>query len=208
MTLKYIEENYKPGEPIFVVDLLDQFKDKYKLSKDLKKLVDDNKLVKYENGIYYIPKNSILKNNTINPEVIAKYKYVSNSNECYGYYSGLFLANRLGITTQVPEVIDIVSNNTNSSSRIVKYNDRKFYVKPSKVEIDSTNVYVLQLLDLLKDIDKYSEYSNEYLRDKIMKYIFLYNINIKDIDMYIGYFPIMVYKNIYELRLYDVFTQQ
>lgn len=208
MTLKYIEENYKPGEPIFVVDLLDQFKDKYKLSKDLKKLVDDNKLAKYENGIYYIPKNSILKNNTINPEVIAKYKYVSNRNECYGYYSGLFLANRLGITTQVPEVIDIVSNNTNSSSRIVKYNDRNFYIKPSKVEIDSTNVYVLQLLDLLKDIDKYSEYSNEYLRDKIMKYIFLYNINIKDIDMYIGYFPIMVYKNIYELRLYDVFTQQ
>ena len=98
---------------------------KYKLSKDLKKLVDDNKLAKYENGIYYIPKNSILKNNTINPEVIAKYKYVSNSNECYGYYSGLFLANRLGITTQVPEVIDIVSNKTGFSMEIV---EKDYYV--------------------------------------------------------------------------------
>ena len=207
MLINYIENNYKPGEPIFVNDLLSYINDKYKLSKELKKLVDDNKLVKYEDGIYYIPKKSLLKNISINPEIIAKYKYVSNNNDCFGYYSGLFLANRLGITTQVPEVIDIVSNNTNSSPRIVKYNNRKFYIKPSKVKINNSNVYVLQLLDLLKDIDKYSEYSNEYLREKIQKYIYTYKININDIDMYINYYPILVYKKIYDLRLYNVFTQ-
>lgn len=206
MLMNYIEENYKKGEPIFVNDLLKFENNKYTLSKELSSLVNKNQIKKYEDGIYYLAKESALGEMPLNPEDIAKYKYVSKDDDCYGYYGGLYLANKLGITTQVPLVIDIITNKTNSSQRMITISNRKFYIKPARVEINKNNVNVLQLLDLLKDIDKYSEYSNEYLFGRIKNYIDICKISKNDIDLYINLFPIIVYKNIYDLRLYDVFA--
>ena len=68
-------------------------------------------------------------------------------------------------------MIDIITNNTNASQRMVTINNQKFYIRPTKIEINNNNVYVLQLLDLLKDINNYSEYPTEYLTQKIQQYI-------------------------------------
>lgn len=206
MLMEYIKDNYKEGEPIFTSDLLTIKNNKYALSKELSLLVSENKLRKYEDGIYYIPKETILGNVPLSYEEVAKYKYISKNGDFYGYYGGLYLANKIGITTQVPQVIDIITNKTNSSARMITINNHKFYIKPTKTKINAQNVYVLQLLDLLKDIDKYKEYSNDYLSDRIKHYISLYKIKKEDIDCYIGLFPIVVYKSIYELSLYDVFV--
>jgi hypothetical protein len=206
MLIEYIEKNYKKGEPIFVSDLLKINNNKYNLSKALSSLVNEKRLNKYDDGVYFLPKESLLNNSTLSPETIAKYKYISNSDDCYGYYGGLYLANKLGLTTQVPTVIDIITNRTNSSQRMILINKQKFYIKPSKTIINNDNVYVLQLLDLLKDIDKYNEYSKEELVTKITNYIHLYKIRKNDIDLYINLYPTIIYKNIYDLRLYNVFA--
>ena len=206
MLMEYIKENYKKGEPIFTNDLLKVFNNKFTLSKELSSLVNKKELKKYEDGIYYLPKETVLGDVPLSSEDVAKYKYISRNGDCYGYYCGLYLANKLGITTQVPLVIDIVTNKTNSSARMVTINNHKYYIKPTKTEITTKNVYVLQLLDLLKDLDKYKEYSNDYLSAKIRYYIELSKITKEDVDMYISLFPIVVYKNIYDLRLYDVFA--
>ncbi len=206
MLIEYIEKTYKKGEPIFVSDLLKINNNKYNLSKALSSLVNEKRLNKYDDGVYFLPKESLLNNSTLSPETIAKYKYISNSDDCYGYYGGLYLANKLGLTTQVPTVIDIITNRTNSSQRMILINKQKFYIKPSKTIINNDNVYVLQLLDLLKDIDKYNEYSKEELVTKITNYIHLYKIRKNDIDLYINLYPTIIYKNIYDLRLYNVFA--
>lgn len=206
MLIEYIEKTYKKGEPIFVSDLLKINNNKYNLSKALSSLVNEKRLNKYDDGVYFLPKESLLNNSTLSPETIAKYKYISNSDDCYGYYGGLYLANKLGLTTQVPTVIDIITNRTNSSQRMILINKQKFYIKPSKTIINNNNVYVLQLLDLLKDIDKYNEYSKEELVTKITNYIHIYKIRKNDIDLYINLYPTIIYKNIYDLRLYNVFA--
>ena len=206
MLLEYIKENYKVGEPIFSNDLLNIINNKYSLSKELSLLVSKKELKKFEDGIYYRPKKTVIGDLPLSYEDVAKYKYVSSNGDYYGYYGGLYFANKLGITTQVPLVIDIITNKTNSSARMVTINNHKFYIRPTKTEINNKNVYVLQLLELLKDIDKYNEYSNDYLFDKIKYFIELSKIKKEEIDKYIGLFPIVVYKNFYELRLYDVFA--
>ncbi len=206
MLIEYIEKTYKKGEPIFVSDLLKIDNNKYNLSKTLSSLVNEKRLNKYEDGVYFLPRESLLNNSTLSPEIIAKYKYISNNSDYYGYYGGLYLANKLGLTTQVPTVIDIITNKTNSSQRMILINKQKFYIKPAKTVINNDNVYVLQLLDLLKDIDKYNEYSKEELVKKITNYIYLYKIRKNDIDSYINLYPTIIYKNIYDLRLYNVFA--
>ena len=54
----------------------------------------------------------VLKN-PIGPsaDVVASYKYISRQGRVDGYYAGNSLANRFGISTQVPRKPEIVSNN-------------------------------------------------------------------------------------------------
>lgn len=43
--------------------------------------------------------------------MVARYKYVSRGGKVDGFYSGNTFANQLGISTQVPNKVEIVSNN-------------------------------------------------------------------------------------------------
>ena len=59
-----------------------------------------------------MPKKSRLKTNVgVNADTVARYKYVSRGGKVDGFYSGNTFANQLGISTQVPNKVEIVSNN-------------------------------------------------------------------------------------------------
>lgn len=207
MLYDYIICNYKEGEPIFFGDLLVEGVTKSAINQQLKTLCNNGKLVKYETGVYYIPKRSVLKS-SIGPtaDTVARYRFISKGDTIEGFYAGNTFANQLGITTQVPRVIEIVSNNTNSSPREIEIGGRKFYVKKPVTPVTTENVYVLQMLELIKNIDIYLDYTYEDAREKLAEYINLHQIKSADVDQYIRMYPITIFKNYYELRLSDVFA--
>ena len=179
MLLDYLKENYKEGEPIFVSDLsFDNFS-KSALTQRLNTLCKNGDINKYENGVYYIPKKSKLNVDIgLSADIVAKYKYVDNGKSVNGYYSGNTFANQLGITTQVPRIIEIVSNNASAKYREISISDRQFVLRNSPLLIDSNNVYVLQLLDLLKNIDFYIDGNFKDAKPKVYDYIKAHNITI------------------------------
>ena len=96
-----MKDNYKEAEPIFFSDIVIKGITKSAVNQQLKKLCDEGKLQKYENGIYYLPKKSRLKTNVgVNADTVARYKYVSRGGKVDGFYSGNTFANQLGISTQ------------------------------------------------------------------------------------------------------------
>lgn len=112
MLYEFLKNNYKEAEPIFFSDIVIEGITKSAVNQQLKKLCDEGKLQKYENGIYYLPKKSRLKTNVgVNADMVARYKYVSRGGKVDGFYSGNTFANQLGISTQVPNKVEIVSNN-------------------------------------------------------------------------------------------------
>ena len=117
------------------------------------------------------------------------------------YYGGNSFANQIGITTQVPQVVEIVSNNTNSSDREVRIGNRRFYVRKPIVQITKENVYVLQMLELLKNLDAYLDYSYVEAREKFAEYISIHGITRSDVDLYIRRYPLSTFKYYYELEL-------
>ena len=141
-------------------------------------------------------------------DMVARYRYITKGEEIYGYYCGNTFANQIGISTQVPRKIEIVSNNSNSSPRDVEIGGRKYFVKKSNIYVNSENVYVLQLLDLLKNIEAYMDDSYEEAKLRIVEYVNMHNIEKRNIDKYIRQFPIGVFKNYYELGLDYVFAQR
>ena len=185
----YIREHYKEAEPIFFSDLEREDITRSALNQQLKKLCDKGLLEKYDVGVYFIPKKTLL-NSTIGPnaDMVARYRFISKGN-------------KIGISTQVPQVVEIVSNNTNSSDREVRIGNRRFYVKKPIVQITKENVYVLQMLELLENLDAYLDYSYEEARKKFAEYISFHGIKRSDVDMYIRKYPVATFKYYYELGL-------
>ena len=202
MLYDYILENYKEAEPIFFSDLERDDISKSALNQQLKTMCKNGFLKKYDTGIYYRSKKSLLKSSIgPNADMVARYRFISKGKNVDGFYAGNCFANQLGISTQVPRVVEIVSNNTNSSARKIMIGNRPFYVRKPVVPITAENVYVLQILELLKNLDAYLDGSYQDAKEKFAEYIKLHGITRKDIDMYIRDYPGTVFKYYYELEL-------
>lgn len=108
--------------------------------------------------------------------MVARYKYVSRGGKVDGFYSGNTFANQLGISTQVPNKVEIVSNNMAAKIREIPIGKRTFIVRRPVVPVNEENVYVLQLLDLLKNLDMYLDESYDVAHDKVSQFVQIHGI--------------------------------
>lgn len=79
-------------------------------------------------------------------------------------------------------------------------------MKKPVTPVTAENVYVLQMLDLIKNIDAYLDYSYEEAKEKLSEYIHLHEITSAEVDKYIRMYPMIIFRNYYELRLSDVLS--
>jgi hypothetical protein len=206
MLLEFLKSKFGPGKPIFTEDAESLGLSAGNLRQQFKKLVDAGELSRFEPGVYFLPDPNH-EYYPISSNMVAEYKYITNGDEIYGYYSGYTFANQLGLCLQVPYKEEIVTNNTTAIAREVKVGEIPFYIRRAKVEVTKDNRNVLQLLDLLKDVEEYTDYCcEEEAPDIIRRHILRNKILRADVDKYIENFPLKTYKYIYDLRLYDVFA--
>ena len=206
MLWEYLTDNYDQGEPIIASDIDIGLSESNK-RRQFKILVDSGKLKRFDNGIYYIPKKSRLGGEvSVPPDVFVQKKYVARNNRILGYYSGYTFANQIGISTQVPYIQEIVTNEMGNPIKRLNLNGRTFVIRKARTQITESNVKVLQLLDLLKDIEMYSELDRDELRACLLKHISSNKITKALVDMYLPLFPDKIYKSMYETRIINVFA--
>lgn len=206
MLYEYLLANYKANEPIFVSDIDLPVSD-VNLRQMFKTICDAGKIKRFDTGIYYIPKASILKGGVpLAADEVAVAKYIIRKGKVDGFYSGYTFANQLGISTQVPYIKEIVSNNASTRVKEVNVRNKKIILRRARTEITNENYVVLQLLELLKDLEQYYDISFENVCERLKKYVKTENIKKADVDKYIGDFPDKIYKNIYRTGLYNVFV--
>ena len=206
MLYNYIKTHYKQAEPIFLSDLLRTNITEPDLNQQLKELCEKGLLQQYDSEVYFIPKKTTLNSNVgLNADMVARYRFISKGNNVDGFYAGNTFANQIGISTQVPYVIEIVSNNVSSDGEVLIGN-RRFYVRKPIVPITKENVYILQMLELLKNLDAYLDCTYEEAREKFAEYISVYEITKSDVEMYIKEYPESTLKFYYELELDKALT--
>lgn len=204
MLLEFLKSKFGPGKPIFTEDAEPLGLSAGNLRQQFKKLVDAGELSRFEPGVYFLPDPNH-EYYPISSNIVAEYKYITDGDEIYGYYSGYTFANQLGLCLQVPYKEEIVTNNTTAIAREVKVGKIPFFIRRAKVAVTKENRNVLQLLDLLKDVEEYTDYCcEEEAPDIIRRHILRNKILRADVDKYIENFPLKTYKYIYDLRLYDV----
>jgi hypothetical protein len=197
MIYDYILNNYKNGEPILISELPSSSKDY--LRQEMKKLVDEGKLERLYNGVYFLPYLTILGTKgriSIDKYLDKKYLYVNGKTS--GYITGLQLANKYGFTTQNPSCYEICSNEATTKQRKMNVDGSTIIVYKPVVNITENNRSALQFLDLMSVIDKYSELYGSALIKKLKKYTESVKVDFKTVKEYIKLYPDKVYKNIYE----------
>lgn len=202
MLYQYILDNYKQNEPIFLANLQIEGLSNVNLRQQIKKLVDTGKLKRFDKGIYFLPKKTIFKSGSqIAPESVLEYKYLMDKSKRCGYISGLMFFNQMGLTTQVPMLYEVVTNKATNEYRETSLAKSKVIVRRPKVTITEDNYKVLQFLDLLKDVDVYSEVTGKPLQERLCQYMNDIDISIAEMEPYFSYYPNKLYKNLIETRV-------
>lgn len=199
---EYLLDNYKENEPIFLADLQVDGMTRTNVRQQIKKLTDTGKVKRFDNGIYFLPKKTIFKSGSqLAPEKVLECKYLRDKDERCGYVSGLMFFNQMGLTTQVPMMYEVVSNKATSDYRETSLAKSRVIVRKPKVPVTEKNYKALQFLDMLKDVDVYSEVTGKPLQDRLYRYMDDANLSISEMEPYFAYYPDKLYKNLVETRV-------
>ena len=207
-TNEMIAGRFKTDEPILVEDIIKMFPNRSRqwVDKALKTMVDSKTLKRYTTGVYYIPRKTLLGDSLLDSDRVVTKKYIESNGKVYGYVSGTALLNSLGLTTQVPNIITIVTNNEKSRGRKVRIGAQEICLIKSPTEITKDNRAALQLLEAIKlaDLNELDETENKNLENYIRKN----TITLADISKYCKFFPDSVSRKILGGSLIGILAQQ
>ena len=172
MLKTYLLENYGYNEPILLNDLVVEGLSENAVRQSVKRLVASGFLERYDKGIYYIPKRGgLLAKSYLDPSVVIMRKYVQNKSEIYGYVTGISFANQLGLTTQMPAVIEVVTNREATNGRMITVGSQRVRIKKPAITVSDSNAELLQLLDTIGQAEKYSELTIEETIETLLAYM-------------------------------------
>lgn len=199
---QYLKENYEENDPIILAELKIKDMTENNIRQQLKKLTDEGMIKRFDKGIYYLPRKSIFQSGSLpSIEKVLEYKYLRDKNQLCGYVSGQLFFNQIGLSTQVPMQYEIVSNKATSEYRETTLAQSRVIVRSPKVPVTEQNYTILQFLDLMKDVDLYSEISGKELQERLFKYLRTINLKISDLEPYFTYYPDKLYRNLIETKV-------
>lgn len=204
--IDYLKECYCPYEPIFLKDIRIGRKSSTAIRKELSRAVDSGDLIRSRNGVYAL-KSDEYPTSGVTFESIVERKFIKDdfgfpqlNLNVYGYYSGYTFLNQLGVSHQVPAVIEIVTNNT-SCKREYIIGKRKAVIRKGRINIDRFNYKALQFFDAINIMENNEIKEN---KDLLKKYI-ENNLSIDDFEKYIGLYKGRVLKLIVDEGFIDAF---
>lgn len=199
---EYIENKYKPNEPIFLAELDIPDMKPVSVRQQMKKLTEEGRLKRFDTGIYYIPKKSMFRSgSTLSIDEVIRKKYLQDGVNRCGYVGGILFANQLGLTTQVPALYEVYTNKATTEYRETKLANLRVILRKPYCEIDTKNAETLQFLDLIKEVVDISEVDGEELTKRLLGYMKKKNIGFESMKPFLPYYPDRIYKNMYEVGL-------
>ena len=166
------------------------------INNELKKLCDEGLLIRFDKGVYYIPTQTVFGPSLLDPRKVIEKRYISATGNVYGYYGGQILMNQLGLSTQMPNVLEVYTNNEASRVRDIDVGRQKVRLRSSRVTVTADNVAVLSFLELMNNLS--ADSIDENGRKIIIQYIEQNRISSKDISGYAANFPDKVMRNLIE----------
>ena len=204
--IEYLKEVYGYSVPIFLKDIRIGGKSKQAIRKELSRATNDGTIVRKTQGIYCFKEDEQYID-SVSFESIVEKKFIKDDYgipglelNIYGYYSGQTFLNQIGISQQVPAVVEVVTNNT-SCKREYSVGKRKALLRKGKIIINRFNYKALQFFDMFYLLDK-EEVKEHY--DLLFDYV-RKHLSKSDFEQYIGLYSTRIMKLIVEGGLINAF---
>lgn len=198
MFIERLSKKFNSDEPIFTEDIIKLFSDysRAQIFRYIEKAKENKEIVQFDKGIYYIPRVTFWGGlSTIAADDIVAKRYLRNDKRIYGVYSGIKLLNNFSVTTQMPAVIEVVSNNETMRRREIELSGRKFVLRKSRCEINAGNYAAYTILQLFNDFDNRDEL-NDSSRRRLLEFIKKQNVTQEQLFRMSANFPAKATKNL------------
>lgn len=173
------------------------------IKKMLKKLCNENKLERFDKGVYYIPSKTPLGKSKLDPKKVIVKKYIYDGTKVIGYFSGSTLLNILGLSSQVPNILEIYTNNEPSRVREVSVGNQKILLRHARATITDQNAATMCFLELMNFTD--SDFYDTGKKEAMMNFINKNKITRESIARYTPFFPDKTLRTLVESGIiYDV----
>lgn len=197
MFIEKLKIKFDVNEPIFIEDILLLFKEftKAYVFRLIKQSVENGNLIKFSRGVYFIPKKTFYGTSTITSSIVANRKYISSGDNIYGIYAGLSLLNMFSISTQIPNTLEIITNNETTRKRVVDIDGIKFVIRKSRFEITKENYSYYVILQLFLDLGT-NPNLDDFAKQRIKQYMKETNIDQNRLLKLGVNFPTQAMKNL------------
>ena len=197
MFIERLKEKFNINEPIFTEEVLELFPDfsRAQIFRFIKKARDNNEIVQYDKGIYYIPGKTFLGYSSISADTVIEKRYLRNEENVYGVYSGIKLFNNFSMTTQMAAVIEIVTNNESAKYREIQIKNRRFILRRSRCKINKDNAAAYTVLQLFSEFDK-KDKLNENAKRRLIEYMRVTGVTKEKLFSLSMQFPSKTVKNL------------
>lgn len=202
MFIDELNKKFKKDEPIFIEDILEALNEysRATIFRNIAKAKEKNELKQYSKGVYYLPTKTILNkpSQLSNYSVIRKRYLIDENNSICGVFSGLKLLNDFNVTTQVPNIIEIVTNKESSRKREIVISGTKYILRKSRTQITSDNYNAYTVLELLNDL-ACDEDLDDVSKESLFDYIDKTKLTKDELLDMATYFPIKATRKLREL---------
>ena len=192
----YLKDKYGENEPIYIEDIRFKNYSRPWIFKELKKLVDNGEIKRFDTGIYYFPVKMFYGDGALSSFKVIQRRFLSDGDNVYGYVSGISLLNQAGLSTQVPNLLELVTNNESTRVRDIRVGNQRVRARRSRTTVTKENAKTLQFLDLMNVITPSA--MDETERFMLGKYIKSSGVTRDEVSRYAGYFPARATKNMME----------
>ena len=204
--VKCLKNQYGENTPIFFEDIANVCSGytRGRVYQLIDAAMNSGLLAKAGYDCYYIPTTTPFGKSLLNPRKVIEKKYISNNGKVYGFYTGISLLNSFGITTQMPNVIEVFTNNEATKSRRVTINNQTIIVKRARTKINNSNYKEMMLLELFNLADVRS--IDARATQKIVDYMKQNNISVQGIMTYAKFVPARAIKNFMSSEVQNAFA--
>lgn len=200
-----LKNKYGENEPISFQEICKELGDYTREStyRVIREAIRDGKLARYDSGIYYIPTYGELGMSALGARKVFRKKYITDGKNYYGFYTGNTALNIFGLSTQVPNTVEIMTNNESSRGRIVKIKSGKAYVKKPRINITNDNYKQLMLLETFNLVEPEKQ-TKEFV-ENIIKYMKENNLTPKDLLVFTDVMPARAIKKFLSSKVMQAF---
>ncbi len=206
--IKRLKTKFGFNQPILTSEILEEMSEysRPRVFQLLKKAESEERLIKFDKGVYYIPTQTRYGKSLISVEQVVKKKYISDKGNVFGIYGGLQMQLNFLLTYQVPTAIEVITNNETMRVRETKLAGRSIILRKSRLPITNENADAYTLLELFSNIDIQRYNDDSSVQREVLDFIRKKGIKGKDVYALVGAFPARTTRNIMEGGIINEFA--